>query len=155
MQAKISNCGKVPMRSPRLFLNPFRELSRETKVLDWTCSCGVGDWVGDVVSIAGDGVGEVACGAGNIAPPDISNLRCLWPCSCSSPAHQLRFRVAILAVPVHRVHAVAVSRIRSPASAAALRQDAVPLPLDDPCVPAGSPERNGPPPSLHSFGALR
>jgi hypothetical protein len=73
------------MRLARLFLNAFRELSRGTKILDWTCYYGVGDGVGKVASAAGDEAGEgaptpgdelgkVACGAGNIARPDISNL---------------------------------------------------------------------------------
>jgi hypothetical protein len=53
VQAQISVCGKVErvvlnalakeMRLACLFLNPFRELSRGTKVLNWTCYCGAGD----------------------------------------------------------------------------------------------------------------
>src|SRR2546421_739526 len=43
------------------------------------------DAVGELASTGGDGVGEVASGAGNTAPPDISNLRCLWLCNFSSP----------------------------------------------------------------------
>jgi hypothetical protein len=49
-------------------------------------------------------------------------------------------RAAIIAVPAYRVHAVAVSHIRSPASAVTLRQDALWLPLDGPSVAADSPE---------------
>jgi hypothetical protein len=94
VERAVLNALAKEMRVARLFLNPFRELGRATKVPDWTCYCGVGDEVGEAASTAGDGVGavvstvedgvgEVASGAGNIAPPDMSNLRCLWICNCS------------------------------------------------------------------------
>jgi hypothetical protein len=45
---------------------------------------GVADGVGEAASVTGDGVAELASGAGNTVPLNIFDLPCFWFCNCSA-----------------------------------------------------------------------